>query len=186
MTRGYLGEYAFARFLSEKWEIESELGHQMGVLAEYLPTDIHQITRRNEQPRPPRLGIGIKTTKWNGIWLDIPGDQFNHSDIHVLIKVGTGRTTCLHFLRRSAFSETKCCVRVKKLVQFPKTNHKNFTIKCLIFESLMRTFVDLLRRQRLIILFLTRGLLDELVIQFRDGMARFVPVTLISFVNVKE
>jgi len=83
MTRGYLGEFAFQKFLLEKLGIETELGHDIGTLADYLPMDIHRIKSSNGEYRPPKIGISVKTTKWNGIWLDIPGDQFNHSDIHV-------------------------------------------------------------------------------------------------------
>ena len=38
-----------------------------------------------------KIKVSIKSTKWNGIWLDIPGDQFSHSDAYILVKVGTGR-----------------------------------------------------------------------------------------------
>ena len=49
--------------------------------------------------REPRINVGIKATKWNGIWLDIPGDQFSHSDIHVLVKVGVGRDHLFAFFK---------------------------------------------------------------------------------------
>jgi len=91
MTRGYLGELAFKLFLKQKWNVEVYLDHEVGELRDYLPTDIHKVKKQGENERPPRIKVGLKTTKWNGIWLDIPGDQFNHSDVHMLIKVGTGR-----------------------------------------------------------------------------------------------
>ena len=53
--------------------------------------DIHKIRRGEGEFHAPKYNIGVKTTKWKGIWLDIPGDQFNHSDIHVLVKIGGGR-----------------------------------------------------------------------------------------------
>lgn len=99
MTRGYLGEYAFILFLKQKWNIDAELGHEIGTLAEYLPLDIHKIKKPGEVVRTPNLKIAIKTAKWNGIWFDIPGDQFNHSDIHVLIKIGAGRSHLFAFFK---------------------------------------------------------------------------------------
>lgn len=91
MTRGYLAEYAFILFLEKKWNIKAELGHEKGNLKDYLPSDIHKIHKKSEPLRESKIKIGIKGTKWNGIWFDIPGAQFNHSDIHVLVKVGTSR-----------------------------------------------------------------------------------------------
>jgi hypothetical protein len=100
MTRGYLGEYAFSLFLEKRWGITAKLGHEVGELADYLPMDIHQIREPHAEFRTPRLKIGIKAIKWNGIWLDISGDQFNHSDIHVLVKVGTGRDHLFAFFKK--------------------------------------------------------------------------------------
>ena len=100
MTRGYLGELAFLHYLEKRWNINAKLGHEVGQLEEYLPMDIHQIKEVAGEYRPPKLKISVKTTKWNGIWLDIPGDQFNHSDIHVLVKVGTGRDHLFAFFKK--------------------------------------------------------------------------------------
>lgn len=100
MTRGYLGEMAFTLFLNRHWKIESELRHERGNLKDYLPTDLHGIRVPGDRSfRFPELKIGIKTTKWNGIWLDIPNDQFNHSDIHILVRVGVGRGHLLAFFK---------------------------------------------------------------------------------------
>lgn len=92
MTRGYLAEYAFIEFLRKQWNISAQLGHEVGQLDDYLPSDIHRIKSSQEDEwRKPNLLIGIKGTKWNGIWLDIPGAQFYHSDVHIMVKVGVGR-----------------------------------------------------------------------------------------------
>lgn len=99
MTRGYLGEQAFAQFLKKKWNIQCDLGHEIGQLDHYLPMDVHTIKKEKEEIRQPHLNISIKTTKWNGIWMDIPGDQFNHSDVHVLVKVGAGRDHLFAFFK---------------------------------------------------------------------------------------
>ena len=91
MTRGYLAEYAVIVFLKKNWGIKAELGHEKGDLKDYLPSDIHKVQKGSTEIRDPRINIGIKGTKWNGIWFDIPGAQFSHSDIHIFVKVGTSR-----------------------------------------------------------------------------------------------
>ena len=111
MTRGYLGELAFLLFLKKKWDIEGELGHEVGALEDFLPMDIHRIRRDQGEFHIPRLKISLKTTKWNGIWLDIPGDQFNHSDVHVLIKVGTGRDHLFAFFKKISVFKDKVLKR---------------------------------------------------------------------------
>lgn len=107
MTRGYLGEYAFSLFLQNRWGITAKLGHEVGELKDYLPMDIHQIKEPQAEYRSPRLKIGIKAVKWNGIWFDISGDQFNHSDIHVLVKVGTGRDHLFAFFKKISVFKDK-------------------------------------------------------------------------------
>lgn len=111
MTRGYLGELAFLLFLKEHWDIEAELGHEIGALDDFLPMDIHKIRRDKGQFHTPKLKISLKTTKWNGIWLDILGDQFNHSDVHVLIKVGTGRDHLFAFFKKISVFKDKVLKR---------------------------------------------------------------------------
>jgi hypothetical protein len=109
MTRGYLGEYAFKLFLAEHSGLEAKLGHDMGDLDDFLPTDIHLIReKQTDTPyRTPKLNISIKTSKWNGIWLDIPGNQFQHSDAHVFVKVGTGRDHLFAFFKHISVFKDK-------------------------------------------------------------------------------
>jgi hypothetical protein len=111
MTRGYLGELAFIQFLEQKWGIKGELGHEAGALEDFLPEDIKQIKKPNEAARKPKVKLSIKTTKWNGIWLDIPGDQFNHSDVHVLVKVGAGRDHLFAFFKKISVFKDKVLKR---------------------------------------------------------------------------
>ncbi len=111
MTRGYLGELAFALFFKKKWQMEIKLGHDEGVLKDYLPTDIHLIRESKSEYRVPKISIGIKTTKWNGIWLDIPGDQFSHTDVHVLVKVGAGRDHLFAFFKAISVFKDKVLKR---------------------------------------------------------------------------
>ena len=108
MTRGYLGEQAFVLFLKNKFGIEAEMGHEKGKLEDYLPMDIHKIKLPSESElRSPNIKIGIKTVKWNGIWFDVGGAQFHHSDIHVLVKVGTGRDHLFAFFKHLSVFKDK-------------------------------------------------------------------------------
>lgn len=107
MTRGYLGEQALIQFLEQKFKILSKLAHEKGNLQDYLPMDIKQIKKRGDDWRTPKLKIGIKTTKWNGIWFDIPGAQFSHSDIHVLIKIGAARDHLFAFFKTLSIFKDK-------------------------------------------------------------------------------
>jgi hypothetical protein len=115
MTRGYLGEYAFKLFLKQNFNVAIELGHEKGSLAEYLPSDVHTIKRPNGDWTVPCLNVSIKATKWNGIWFDIPGDQFNHSDIHVLVKVGVGRDHLFAFFKKISVFKDKVLKRGKDI-----------------------------------------------------------------------
>jgi hypothetical protein len=115
MTRGYLGEYAFKIFLKEKFGISAELGHEQGELSQYLSTDIHRIKRENGEWASPRINISIKATKWNGIWFDIPGDQFNHSDVHILVKVGVGRDHLFAFFKKISVFKDKILKKGKEI-----------------------------------------------------------------------
>jgi hypothetical protein len=111
MTRGYLGELAFLEFLEQKKGIRAQLGHEVGRLKDFLPLDIHSVQLPGQEARQPRIKISIKTTKWNGIWLDIPGDQFSHSDVHVLVKVGAGRAHLFAFFKALSVFKDKVLKR---------------------------------------------------------------------------
>ena len=111
MTRGYLGEYAFRLFLKKKLNIDATLGHEVGILSDYLPQDIHSVKEPSGEYRSPNLKISIKTSKWNGIWLDIPGEQFSHSDIHVFVKVGTGRDHLFAFFKKISVFKDKVLMK---------------------------------------------------------------------------
>ncbi|MHB8710192.1 MAG: hypothetical protein ACYC6X_01405 [Minisyncoccota bacterium] len=106
MTRGYLGELAFQLFLKNKG-VKIKLGHERGELSDYLVGDIREVKKKGEDSRPPKVQIGIKTTKWNGIWFDLPGDQFNHSGAHTFIKVGTGRNHLFAFFKKISVFKDK-------------------------------------------------------------------------------
>ena len=88
--RGYLAEIAVQKHLL-KFGIHSKLAHQKGELEEFLDADIAKISNDGVKFVNPKKLLGIKGTKSNGIWLDVPGDQFNHSDYHILVKLGSDR-----------------------------------------------------------------------------------------------
>jgi len=92
--RGFLGEIAFVKWLREKYGLSAELDYRRGSLEEFLPSDIKSVNGRQ-----PGLKISIKTTKLSGIWLDIPGAQIEHSDVHVLVRVGVTREHLIAFLK---------------------------------------------------------------------------------------
>jgi hypothetical protein len=93
--RGFLGEIAFAKWLREKYGLVVELDYRRGSLEEFLPSDIKSVNGRQ-----PRLKVSIKTTKLNGIWLDIPGAQIEHSDVFVLVRVGVTREHLIAFFKK--------------------------------------------------------------------------------------
>lgn len=87
--RGYLGEMGFRKVMQKRWGIECSLGHREGELKDYLPMDVHKVKGPGDRTlRDPKIKISIKTVKFNGIWFDIPGDQFRHSDIYAQVKIG--------------------------------------------------------------------------------------------------
>jgi hypothetical protein len=121
-TRGYLGEVAFRKFLKQKFNIESDLDHEEGELKDFLASDLKVVkTSSDKNFRKPNLNISIKTTKWNGVWLDIPGNQFSHSDIFVLVKVGVSRDHLFAFFKEISVFKDKI---LKKGVEVGSLNEQ--------------------------------------------------------------
>jgi len=106
-ARGFLGEIAVSKFLLEKFGVETRLETRRGKLTEFLPTDISQIRISGGDWRQPSLRISIKTTKFGGRWLDLPGAQFQHSDVFILVKIGMLRQHFLAFLKSISFLKEK-------------------------------------------------------------------------------
>jgi hypothetical protein len=98
MTRGYLGEFAVKQLLKQKYNVDVVLGHEVGTVEEYLPSDIYKV-REGTLERDPKINIGMKAAKLNGVWFDIPGAQFQKSHAHILVKVGTGRDHLFAFFK---------------------------------------------------------------------------------------
>lgn len=117
--RGFLGEIAFEKWLKERFGIEVGLDFRAGSLEEFLPSDIAWVKRPGESPRSPRLKISIKTTKLQGIWLDIPYAQLEHSDVFVMVRVGVSRNHFIAFLKEISVIRDKIFEMAKKLgIQF--------------------------------------------------------------------
>lgn len=106
--RGYLGEIALRKYFQEKYNIDIALDHEKGNFEEYINTDIYFVKKQDDtEYRKSKLNISIKTTKANGIWLDIPGQQFTHSDVFILIKLGIGTDHLFSFFKEISVFKDK-------------------------------------------------------------------------------
>lgn len=114
-ARGFLGEITVSKFLKEKFSVETALDTRRGDLREFLPTDIVRIKFPQEDWRDPNLKISIKTTKFNGRWLDVPGTQIKYSDVFILVKIGILRHHFLAFLKAISFLKDKLFPKAKNL-----------------------------------------------------------------------
>lgn len=135
-ARGFLGEIALAKFLRERFSVETRLDTKRGDLAEFLPTDIAEMKLPEEEWRAPRLKISIKSTKFNGRWLDLPGAQFEHSDVFVLVKVGILRQHFLAFLKAISFLKDKLFEKAKSLGELDEDDAKELWDEIPEFEPI--------------------------------------------------
>jgi hypothetical protein len=106
MIRGYLGEFAVTLFLAKNFGLESRLAHQRGVASTFYDSDISEVLEGNSW-RKPKINVGIKTTKYNGLWLDVPKEQFSKSNIHVQVKIGGGTTHLFSFFKELSVFKDK-------------------------------------------------------------------------------
>ena len=107
MTRGYLGEIAVRKKFVNDFNIQAKLAHQPGKLADFTGSDLPFVKKVGDKNfRDAKINISIKTTKWNGIWMDVPGSQYDHSDYFVLTKINTGTDHLMAFLKEMGFFET--------------------------------------------------------------------------------
>ena len=105
MIRGYLGEIAVKKKIKNDFNINVHLAHEEGKLDEYKDSDIPKIKSQDGSIRENKLKVSIKATKWSGVWLDCPGDQYNHSDAFILVKINTGTEHLMSFLKNLKFFE---------------------------------------------------------------------------------
>lgn len=101
--QGLLGEIAFRKVIDAHTKGQLVPFPDAGELDlnEALKTDITQVLVERKEKRPTKKRISIKTTKLRGRWLDVPYNQASHSDIYVLVKVGTDPGTLYWFLAKS-------------------------------------------------------------------------------------
>jgi hypothetical protein len=136
MTRGYLGEHAFKKYLESIWKIECNLGHEVGMIQDYLPMDIHQVRDPGGEYRVPKIKISLKTSKWNGIWLDIPGAQFAHSDVHVFIKIGAGKDHLFAFFKHISVFKDKVLKKGEEVGSLTKDEASELFTKLPTFKPI--------------------------------------------------
>nr|AEN19713.1 TseI [Thermus sp. 93170] len=97
--QGFLGEIAFQKFMRSATSgrtipILDASEEDLGVA---LSADIVEVITEGKSIKPSKR-ISIKTTKLHGRWLDVPYAQNKHSDIYVLVKVGTDADALFNFL----------------------------------------------------------------------------------------
>lgn len=102
-TRGLLGEQAVVRFFEDRFGLTLKVDYTLGDLEEYLPADITGGTLPNGEEVELERRVSVKTTKFQGIWLDITGAQIEHSDAFILAKIGVRRDHFVAYLKRSGF-----------------------------------------------------------------------------------
>ena len=116
LIRGYLGELGVKKVFKKKCNIDIDLGHDPGELEEYLPKDIHRVkTQSDVSLREPNLSVSIKAIKSNGMWLDIPGAQINHSDIFIVSVLGIGTDHLFSFFKEMSVFTNKILPEGRRL-----------------------------------------------------------------------
>lgn len=120
-ARGFMGEIALQKFLKEKLNTEVALDVRRGELEEFLPSDVKVKDRISGNLRPTRVGLSIKTTKFNGRWLDLPGAQLDHSEAFVLVRIGISRMHFSAFLKEISFLKDKLFAEAKRLGELSDT-----------------------------------------------------------------
>ncbi|MDO8645717.1 MAG: hypothetical protein Q7R42_03940 [Candidatus Planktophila sp.] len=106
MIRGYLGEFAVTKFLEQNFALQTKLAHQRGIAETFYDSDISEVLMVGLW-RKPKINVGIKTTKYNGLWLDIAKEQFAKSHLHVQVKIGGGSTHLFSFFKELSVFKDK-------------------------------------------------------------------------------
>lgn len=122
-ARGFLGEIAVSNFLEKNFGIKTKLDTSRGNIKDYLASDVSKVqimkkgegAKRDDEWRESKLKISIKTTKFNGRWLDVPGAQIEHSDVFILVKIGISRRHFLAFLKSMSFLKDKLFAEAQKM-----------------------------------------------------------------------
>jgi len=145
-ARGFLGEIALSRFLKDKFNLDTKFDTKRGKIEEFLPSDIKEIRFPDDSWRSPRIRVSIKTTKFNGRWLDVPGAQYQHSDVFILVKVGILRQHFLAFLKAISFLKDKLFPLGKDLKELNEKSSLELWEEIPEFESIpsyIAGFIDI-------------------------------------------
>jgi hypothetical protein len=136
-ARGFLGEIAFVRLLKQRFGITLDLDYSLGLVADYLNSDIKKaITLADGSIAELQSNISIKTTKFQGIWLDIPGAQIGHSDAFFLIKLGIEREHFVSFLKDISFVKDKLLPQAKKIGAISEQDADDLWNSLPVFENI--------------------------------------------------
>ena len=114
-ARGFMGEIALQKFFKKISNVEVGLDLMKGSIDKFLPSDIKVKDADTNILREPKRLVSIKTTKFNGRWLDLPGAQFDHSDIFILVKLGISRFHFSGYLKDSGFLKDNLLKKAKNL-----------------------------------------------------------------------
>lgn len=189
-ARGFLGEIALSKFLLKNFGMDTSLDTRRGELTEFLPTDIAEMRMPNEDWRPPSLRISTKTTKFNGRWLDLPGAQFGHSDVFVLVKIGILRAHFLAFLKAISFLRDKLFVTAKNLGEIDDINAKQLWDEIPGFEPIPSYVAGFLCKCDINLpIHMVRARLkgrQKLRITITQGIGLFSPESLRNFQDIHD
>lgn len=136
-ARGFLGEIAFVRLLKQRFGITLDLDYSLGLVADYLNSDIQKaITLSDGTSAELQSNISIKTTKFQGIWLDIPGAQIGHSDAFFLMKLGIEREHFVSFLKDISFVRDKLLPQAKRIGAISEEDADELWDSLPVFENI--------------------------------------------------
>jgi hypothetical protein len=135
-ARGFMGEIALKKFFAERLDTSIEFDTGRGKVEEFLPSDIKSIQRPGEKARKGMLRVSIKTSKFNGRWLDVPGAQVEHSDIFIFIKIGIARPHLLAFMKAISFLKDKLFAEGRRLGELDEKDSKELWDEVPDFEEI--------------------------------------------------
>jgi len=119
-TRGELGEIGFVKFLWERYGVKAQVDKERGPLERFLYRDITKIRKPGEPWRDSKLRISIKDTKFQGVWLELPGAQVEHSDVYVLARSGLPIAHMVSFFKHISVIREKLFPLARKLGELSK------------------------------------------------------------------
>jgi hypothetical protein len=124
-TRGELGELGFVKFLKERFGVEAHVDKERGPLERYLARDITKIRKPGEAWADPKKRISIKDTKFQGVWLELPGAQVEHSDVYVLARSGLPISHMVSFFKHISIIREKLFPLARKLGELTEEAEKD-------------------------------------------------------------